>query len=256
MKYICSWSGGKDSTASIILAHLHNEPLDVILFSEVMYDLRNEISGENPRHIKFIKEVAKPLFEEWGYKVEILRAERDYLDFFNRVIEKPTKHIEHTGMKFGFPVYGRCGVKRDLKIKPINDYIKSINEPITQYVGICIDEPKRLESMHKEPNRVSLCEKYKYTESMNKDLCEEYGLLSPTYELSKRGGCWFCPNAKLKEHEEIKRLYPDTWEQFINLENDSNIAHDKFNPFGKSLKEIDEELMWSDRQMSIEDFID
>lgn len=36
MKYIASWSGGKDSTASIILAHEHNEPLDLIIFSEVM----------------------------------------------------------------------------------------------------------------------------------------------------------------------------------------------------------------------------
>lgn len=26
MKYVASWSGGKDSTASIILAHEHNEP--------------------------------------------------------------------------------------------------------------------------------------------------------------------------------------------------------------------------------------
>ena len=34
MKYIASWSGGKDSTASIILAHEHNEPLDLIIFSE------------------------------------------------------------------------------------------------------------------------------------------------------------------------------------------------------------------------------
>ena len=32
MKYIASWSGGKDSTASIILAHEHNEPLDLIIY--------------------------------------------------------------------------------------------------------------------------------------------------------------------------------------------------------------------------------
>ena len=38
MKYIASWSGGKDSTASIILAHEHNELLDLIIFSEVMFD--------------------------------------------------------------------------------------------------------------------------------------------------------------------------------------------------------------------------
>ena len=46
MKYICSWSGGKDSTAQIILAHEHNEPLDLIIFSEVMFD--KNISGELP----------------------------------------------------------------------------------------------------------------------------------------------------------------------------------------------------------------
>lgn len=34
MKYIVSWSGGKDSTASIILAHEHNEPLPEPYHSE------------------------------------------------------------------------------------------------------------------------------------------------------------------------------------------------------------------------------
>ena len=47
--YIASWSGGKDSTASIILAHEHGEPLDLIIFSEVMFD--RETSGELPEHI-------------------------------------------------------------------------------------------------------------------------------------------------------------------------------------------------------------
>ena len=51
MKYIASWSGGKDSTASIILAHDHNEPLDLIIFSEVMFD--ENTSGELPEHIDF-----------------------------------------------------------------------------------------------------------------------------------------------------------------------------------------------------------
>lgn len=255
MKYIASWSGGKDSTASIILAHEHNEPLDIILFSEVMFDIKNNISGENPRHIEFIKSVAKPLFESWGYEVRILRADRDYLDFFNRVIEKPRIHTEHKGMKFGFPVYGRCGVKRDLKIKPIIDFYKTINEPIIQYVGLCIDEPQRLESMHKDKFKVSLLEKYKYTEQMAKDLCIQYGLFSPCYELSKRGGCWFCPNAKIEEHKEIKALYPDVWDKFKNLEKTENVAHNKFNPFGMTIEEIDERIKWEDAQMTIFDFI-
>lgn len=65
MKYIASWSGGKDSTAGIILAHEHNEPLDLIIFSEVMFD--ENISGELPDHIDFIKNKAIPVFESWGY---------------------------------------------------------------------------------------------------------------------------------------------------------------------------------------------
>lgn len=255
MHYSLSWSGGKDSTASIILAHEHNEPIDEIVFCEVMFDLKNEISGENPRHIKFVKEVARPVFESWGYKVVILRADRDYLDFFHRVIEKPKKHIEHKGKKFGFPTYGMCGVKRDLKMKPIELHYKEIQEQVTHYIGICADEIKRLESLHKNSNQISLLEKYNYTEEMAKRKCEEYGLLSPCYELSKRGGCWFCPNAKFKEHREIKRLYPGAWKKFVELENEDNIANCKYNPFGKSLHEIDEQIEWDSRQMTIFDFI-
>lgn len=255
MHYSVCWSGGKDSMATIILAHENKETIDSIVFSEVMFDLKNNISGENPRHMKFIREKAIPLFESWGYAVEIVRADRDYLDFFHRVIEKPRIHREHKGMMFGFPVYGRCGVKRDLKIKPIEQYYRNIGQPVTRYVGIAVDEPKRLEALHKQKDQISLLEKYGYTEEMAKQKCMEYGLLSPCYELSKRGGCWFCPNAKLKEHEEIKKLYPEVWNRFLDLELEENIAHDKFNPFGKSLHEIDEEIRWGEAQMNIFDFI-
>lgn len=73
------------------------------------------------------------------------------------------------------------------------------------------DFEKRLESLRNEKDRVSLLEKYGYTEKMAKEKCIEYGLLSPCYELSKRGGCWFCKYAKLAEQREIKRSYPEVW---------------------------------------------
>ena len=55
---------------------------------------------------------------------------------------------------------------------------------------ICADEGKRLESLHKLQGRMSLLNKYGYTEEMAKQKCIEYGLLSPCYKYSKRGGCW------------------------------------------------------------------
>ncbi len=237
------------------MAHENKEPLDIILFSEVMYDQKREISGENPEHMQFIKDT-KSLFEGWGYEVHILRADMDYLGFFNRIITKATKHKEHNGMKFGFPLFGLCGLKRDCKEKPIKNYLKTIEEGTIQYVGICADEKKRLESLHKESNRVSLLEKYGYTEEMARQKCLEYGLLSPSYKYSGRGGCWFCPNAKPAEHKAIRESYPEIWKEFVSLENEDNVANDKWNIYGDTLKEIDERLFWEERQMNIFDYIE
>lgn len=53
-------------------------------------------------------------------------------------------------------------------------------------MGIAIDEPKRLEKLQ-GTNKISLLEKYNYTEQMAYELCKKYGLLSPIYEFSFRG---------------------------------------------------------------------
>ena len=152
MKYIASWSGGKDSTASIILAHEMEEPLDLIIFSEVMFD--KNISGELPEHIEFIKK-AIPLFERWGYEVKILRSDKNYLDIFYR---KPSRGKRAgSGLVIGFPMVGKCAVNRDLKTKPIEQFRKALKEEITQYIGIAIDEPKRLDRLGK--NQISLLKK-------------------------------------------------------------------------------------------------
>ena len=194
-------------------------------------------------HIKFVYH-AKEIFESWGYEVIILRSDRDYKSVFNHVCEHPRKHPGHKGMRYGFSISSRCSVKRDCKIRPINKYFKELckQEDIIQYIGICTDEPARLESLHKAPGNVSLLEKYGYTEKMAKDLCESYNLLSPTYDLSKRGGCWFCPNAKLCEHVYMKQNMPDVWEEFVSLEDEDNLMQNKWNVFGMSLKMRDMEI--------------
>lgn len=249
MNIVC-WSGGKDSTATIILAHILGIHIDYIIFAEVMFS--KTISGENPRHIDFIMNKAKPLFESWGYKVVIVRSEKTYLDHFHHIIENPRKHLEHKGMQSGFAVPGFCGIKRDLKIKPIEQFLKNLNEPYTKYVGICSDEKARLKSLHRI-HEVSLLNQHGYTEKMSRKLCQEYDLLSPTYELSKRGGCWMCPWAKEEEHRAILELYPDAWAEFVDLENESNVANYKWNVYAKkTLKEIDENIR-TFKQISIFD---
>lgn len=47
-KYIASCSFGKDSIATILLAIEHGEPLDEIVYCEVMFD--SKTSAEVPEH--------------------------------------------------------------------------------------------------------------------------------------------------------------------------------------------------------------
>lgn len=195
MKYIASVSGGKDSIATVILAHLNDEPLDEIIFSEVMFD--KDISGELPEHIDFIKNKCFPIFESWGYKTKILHSDETYLSCFYKK-NQGKKYPQRKGMYYGFPMSGKCIINRAVKIKPIKEYLKHQNEQFVQYVGIAIDEPIRLERMKNQGN-ISLLEKYGYTEQMAYDLCEEYGLLSPTYSFANRGGVLVlseCTNAR------------------------------------------------------------
>lgn len=63
MRYLYSWSGGKDSTAAIILSHIHNLPPSTVIFSEVMFDKKRGISAELPEHIDFIQNRAIPFLK-------------------------------------------------------------------------------------------------------------------------------------------------------------------------------------------------
>ena len=145
MKYIASWSGGKDSTASIILAHENKEPLDIIIFSEVMFD--KNISGELPEHIDFIKNKCIPLFESWGYKTKILHADLTYMDIFLR---QPTRGKRFgTGMITGFPMSRRCQINRSVKVLPIKRFLKSFEEEFSAFTGAkyCLGLASGLDSL-------------------------------------------------------------------------------------------------------------
>lgn len=199
MKYIASCSFGKDSIATILLAREHNEPLDEIVYCEVMFD--KNISGELPEHRDFIYNKAIPIFESWGYKVAILHSAKTYKDIFYR----KKKRGNYVGEIYGFPPTMMCWANGEIKIPPIKQYWKSQGEDVTQYVGIAIDEPLRLDRVVQSKNQVSLLQKYEYTEEMAKEKCKEYGLLSPIYNFSNRGGLLVLPKSNTWSVKRIKK---------------------------------------------------
>lgn len=250
MKTIVSWSGGKDSTATVILAHQYNLPIDLIIFSEVMFD--KNISGELPEHIDFVKNKCIPVFESWGYKVKILHSDLTYMDFFNR---EPIRGKRlGSGLITGFPMSGRCCINRSCKVLPIKNFFKSINEDMIQYIGIAIDEPKRLARLKK--NQISLLAELGYTEQMAFDLDREYNLLSPIYEFSSRGGCWFCPNARSCELKHLRNEHRDLWDTLLMLEEIPNLIGNKWNTLTQtSIHDLEKKYDLEDSSFSLFDFI-
>lgn len=97
--HICSWSGGKDSMATILLALEHNEPLDRVVFAEVMFDHEKGISGEIPEHIDWIYNVAIPKLAEMGVKVDIVRAKKDYKSFFVNAVGGANTKVNSTAFQ-------------------------------------------------------------------------------------------------------------------------------------------------------------
>ena len=217
--------------------------------------LDKETSGEPPEQIEFIKNKAIPLFESWGYEVKILHSRLNYMDIFLR---EPTRGKRYgTGMITGFPMALRCQINRSVKIEPIQNFLKTLGaQKYRQYVGIAIDEPKRLERANGK-GQISLLEKYRYTEEMAYSLCEKYGLLSPVYEYTSRGGCWFCPNARQKELRHLRDCHPELWQKLLDLEDMPNLIGNIWNTLEKkSIHMIEEQFQQEDAQISIFDYLD
>lgn len=214
MRYIASCSGGKDSVATLILAKEHGEPLDEVVYCEVMFD--KDTSGEIPEHREFIFGKLKPFVEqELGVPFTVLRSQKTYIDVFAHSITKGP----NLGKEYGFAYPRMCAINRDCKIPPIRKYWKAISkDDVSQYVGIAFDETERLIRMN-GTNRISLLEKYGVPEQKAYGLCLKYGLLSPSYEFTNRNGCWFCPNCKDDEWSHLIFNHESLFDRLVELEN-------------------------------------
>lgn len=221
LKHIASCSFGKDSLATILLALEHGEPLDEAVYCEVMFN--KTISGEVPEHRDFIYNTALPRLEQMGVPIRVLRSDKTYVDLFTGQVTRGPKK----GKLRSFPICGKCYVQRDCKIRPIRQYQKTLQPDTVHYIGIARDEQERL--LRLTGPQVSLLEKYLYTEDDAKQLCRKAGLLSPVYEFTNRGGCWFCPNAKKKELRHLYDHHPDLWARMLELQALPGKVSEKFN---------------------------
>lgn len=203
--------------AQIIVAKYYGEPINEIMYAEVMFT--DEIGGEFPEHRNFIYNTAIPkLYDIFGLKTVILHGKRTMWEDFYTIRVRG----ENAGKLRGFPIPGLCAINRDCKLAPIRSYLASQTEEYTQYIGIAADEPKRLERLKK--NEISLLAKYGITEEQATDICRKAGLLSPIYEFTNRNGCFFCPNASVGELRYLYQNHGGLWSMLNQLQDTPNTS--------------------------------
>lgn len=194
MKHTLSFSGGKDSTFLLLELIRRNYPLDEVTYFDTGWEF--------PSMYEHIAK-CKALCEEHGIEFTTLHPiqEFDYW-MFNR--ETKTGRIG----------YGWCGgVTRwgtELKIRELTKYARK-NPNVIQYVGIAFDEKERMKD---DPNIKYPLVDWGITEAECLKGCYEAGFdWGGMYEHLDRLSCKFCKNKSLKELRNIRKYYPDVWEE-------------------------------------------
>lgn len=205
-----NWSGGKDSTASVIL-HIQERHKCIVVCYIPM--LTKEIPLIAKEHYEFIMKTAD-VFRVYGCEVHIITG-KTYVDLFYEEITRGKNKGKIRGYNFGI---GFCNFRDLSKIKALESFICKYDY---LDIGIAYDEVKRQNQLN-DIKRSILVEK-EITEEKARMLCEFYDLLSPIYKYKKRDGCLFCPNAKSSDIGKLITDYPKAREILINLDKDSEL---------------------------------
>lgn len=202
------WSGGKDSTCSVLLHLERGDFVKAVCYVPMFTD---DIPLITKKHYDFILKTADRL-KKMGATVHIISG-MTYWDYVTKVATKG----KFKGEIFGFPCHqtGKCGFQRDSKTKSVTNY--DVGEYDYTDIGIAIDEPKRHSQLN-DKKRSILCE-FGYTEQMAFEKCKSVGMLSPLYERRRRDGCALCYNASEKERNEWFSDYPEAVPLLLRLQN-------------------------------------
>ena len=234
------------------LIHKNNLPLDRIVHSKIK--ATKDIEADADEMVSFKAKANKIIFEKYGIEVESLEAPMTYEEGFYL---KRTKRArpQNRGKIYGFPMVRGAWCNSRLKLSVLNQFKKDCYK---QYIGYAIDE--------KSSKRQKKIQSYKDGDLNNNEMypmvdfgateneaalwCAQNNLLSPIYEESARGGCWFCHYQSLAQLRILRNSSPEKWELMLKWDNDSPVT---FKPNGVTLHDLDTRFMYEELQISLFD---
>lgn len=227
MKHIVSFSGGKDSTAMLIILLESNIDISEIVFCDTGMEY-----PEVYNHIEYIQSKLK-------LKITTLKSEKPFEYWMKKHIK--TKGNNKNTLGYSWPDHRVRWCTKTLKTSVFKKYVRQIapSGEIAEYHGIRIDEFHRTLKNNDGRNIIyPLCDK-QITESKALKICYSNGFhWDNFYENHSRANCYCCPLQTLQELNYLYHNYPVLWANLKKLD------HGTWRKFRKdySLKDLEDKF--------------
>ena len=196
MKHIISFSGGKDSSAMLLMMIEKNMPIDEIIFCDT--------GKEFPAMYKHIDKIQKFI----GRKITTIRSEKsfEYLIGTETRQNQKGKNVGFGWMDFRFR-WCTGELKRDITRK----YLKNIGEYVL-YIGFAFNEQQRaVKNKNQRKHKYPLID-WQITERQALEYCYSKGFRwNGLYEKFSRVSCYCCPLKSLSELYILYNEFPKLW---------------------------------------------
>lgn len=208
MKNVVCFSGGKDSTAMLLMMMEKGYKIDEILFCDTGIEFPDMY-----KHIKKVEEYIKQ-------PITILKTEKTFEYMLFEHEKKKGKNKGQKGYDWPGPKSRWC--TRYFKQGVIKKYLKEKygKEDITEFIGIAADETERIEKNKSFKNlRYPLVE-WSITEEVALKYCYRKGFdWNNLYKKFDRVSCWCCPLQPLKSLRTLYEEFPELWEKLKEWDN-------------------------------------
>lgn len=208
---VCSFSGGKDSTAMLLRLLEEGVQVDVILFCDT--------GLEFPALYDHIRKVEQNI----GREITTVKCPDDfeYLFAHKQIKRKPRSRnaikygMDRDGYSWAGPAQRWC--TELLKSQPREQYLRNLREKyeVLEYIGIASDEVTRINRKCNQRPEVKLpLVEWGMTEADCLAYCKERGYdWGGLYDKMRRVSCWCCPLQSLADCRVLYRDFPNLWDQ-------------------------------------------
>jgi 3'-phosphoadenosine 5'-phosphosulfate sulfotransferase (PAPS reductase)/FAD synthetase len=219
MKHIVSFSGGKDSTAMLLMMLERGVPVDRV----ICVDTTKEFP-QMYEHIKKVQAMIEPL------KIEIVKIDFDY--WFGEHLLTKGKNVGKIGYRWPSVRFRWCtGMKMDairatlagVEYNPRKRTYRGLKslKGHTMFIAYSYDE------VHRAKDREHFNEMYplidwQITEKQALEYCYSKGLdWGGLYEKMSRVSCWCCPLSRIGELKILYKEFPELWANLREMDKKS-----------------------------------